>query len=366
MGDTISVKSLAKHWKLYPTPESAKKQSVRDAVVLHFQVGISIKNESEVIGILLLDKANCKHPLVKSLVWPNTPMMHYNTKYTTIQEGHMARAKREGNIIQGAAAAREAVHEFVGPNTIIMGYALHDGLRALRMLHQRVHDVQLGGGLREWWEKVHKDSYAVLAWGTTSKAEEEKALQGEEEAAAAEGEKSQQEEEAAAAGSGDDGSFTPESSGDDSVTLDGEVVSKAASEAEAVPSGPVDHAPSEKPAELGSNAAYEAEDVPSGTVDHTTFQKLLLLASNAAYEEEAEPSEPVDHAPSEKPAVGDLRPVLKMDLVPKGVRAMVSAPPTLCGEAVDCAPFEKPVVRYFRPVLKVDFGPNGERKTASA
>jgi len=105
-------------------------------------MGMSSAGESELIRVTLIDYASGS-TLLDSLVYPDVPMAHYNTRFTGIRAKDMRVASRSGNCIRGRDAARKAVWQFVGPDTIVAGHAGQNDLQTLRIIHKRIVDTFL-------------------------------------------------------------------------------------------------------------------------------------------------------------------------------------------------------------------------------
>lgn len=105
-------------------------------------MGTNKNNGSELIRITLVDYFSST-VLLDSLVIPDVPMLHYNTKYSGVRWEDMAEARRTRNCIFGRDAARAAVWRFVGPETIVVAHSGNNDLRALRWIHHNVLDTNL-------------------------------------------------------------------------------------------------------------------------------------------------------------------------------------------------------------------------------
>ena len=78
-------------------------------------MGMSAAGESELIRVTLIDYSTGT-TLLDSLIYPDVPMAHYNTRFTGIRAKDMRDASRGGKCIRGRDAARKAVWQFVGPD----------------------------------------------------------------------------------------------------------------------------------------------------------------------------------------------------------------------------------------------------------
>lgn len=115
----------------------------------------TMKREPEPISLALLDYFSGE-VLINKPVWPDAPMVHYNTAQTGIRYGDLVKARRDGAALRGRNKARRAMYEFVGPDTIVVGHALHHYLRALRLLHSRVVDTEIVGRELTLWRRAAK------------------------------------------------------------------------------------------------------------------------------------------------------------------------------------------------------------------
>lgn len=127
--------------------------SVRRAVVLGCGIGQSMKREPVPVGLALLDYFSGE-VLINQAVWPDASMVHYNTAQTGIWYGDLVKARRDGMALRGRNKARRAMYDFVGPDTIVVGHALHHYLRALRLLHSRVVDTEIVGRELALWRRA--------------------------------------------------------------------------------------------------------------------------------------------------------------------------------------------------------------------
>ncbi|KAK2002737.1 hypothetical protein LX36DRAFT_707567 [Colletotrichum falcatum] len=144
------------------------------AVAIDCEMGTAYDGESELIRVTLVDYFTSEI-LLDSLVYPQVPMQHYNTKWSGVSRQQMRDARDKGKCISGGpAAVREAVWRWVGPNTVVVGHAVHNDLAALRWIHPLVVDSLV---------------LATAARAERERREEEekkkRAEQGDEEAAAA-------------------------------------------------------------------------------------------------------------------------------------------------------------------------------------
>ncbi|KAK1981575.1 hypothetical protein LZ30DRAFT_749978 [Colletotrichum cereale] len=155
------------------------------AVAIDCEMGTAYDGESELIRVTLVDYLTSEI-LLDSLVYPQVPMQHYNTKWSGVSRQQMNDARDKGKCIAGGlAAVRDAVWRWVGPDTVVVGHAVHNDLAALRWIHPLVVDS--------------------LVLATAARAEREKREEEEEKERRAEQGDEEEEEEEAAATVEDDG-----------------------------------------------------------------------------------------------------------------------------------------------------------------
>ncbi|WYZ46768.1 hypothetical protein EsH8_IX_000993 [Colletotrichum jinshuiense] len=112
----------------------------RRAVAIDCEMGTAYDGESELIRLTLVDYFTAEI-LLDSLVCPDVPMQHYNTRYSGVSRQDMDEARSKGKCIAGGlAAARAEVWRWVGPETVVVGHAVHNDLASLRWIHPLVVD----------------------------------------------------------------------------------------------------------------------------------------------------------------------------------------------------------------------------------
>jgi len=102
-------------------------------------MGTALSGDAELIRITLVDYFSGA-VLVDNIVQPDVPMLHLNTRYSGVTWTDIKNARRQGSILQGKAGARQAIWNYVGPNTVVVGHGVDNDLRALRWLHMPVVD----------------------------------------------------------------------------------------------------------------------------------------------------------------------------------------------------------------------------------
>ena len=145
---------LEKLWTFYETPAHTGPGRPRTAVVVDCEMGTADSGESELIRLSAVDFFTGEI-LVDSLVFPDVKMAHFNTRYSGVRFRDMYQAHREGTCILGRDQAREAVWRHVGPETLLVGHALHMDLLAMRWRHFNVVDTLL---VEQRWRRDARDT----------------------------------------------------------------------------------------------------------------------------------------------------------------------------------------------------------------
>ncbi|GKT67071.1 3'-5' exonuclease [Colletotrichum tofieldiae] len=126
-----------------PSPSSSSSRKPRPAVAIDCEMGTAYDGESELIRVTLVDYFTSEI-LLDSLVYPQVAMQHYNTKWSGVSRQQMNDARAKGKCITGGlAAVRDAVWRWVGPETVVVGHAVHNDLASLRWIHPLVVDSLL-------------------------------------------------------------------------------------------------------------------------------------------------------------------------------------------------------------------------------
>lgn len=160
-----------RRWQFHLTaPEM--KTSHRAAVAIDCEMGTAFDGDSELIRLTVVDYFT-GHALIDSLVYPDVPMMHFNTRWSGVTKGDMERARREHKCILGKAAARKAIFRHVGPSTIVIGHGAQSDFLSLRWIHHRVIDSLL-------IESSRRKEAELKAEQEKKKKEEEEAKEGAE------------------------------------------------------------------------------------------------------------------------------------------------------------------------------------------
>jgi RNA exonuclease 1 len=102
-------------------------------------MGTAVSGDTELIRVTLVDYFT-EEILVDNIVEPGVPMQHLNTKYSGVSWADVNKARREGTILDGKGGARQAIWQFVGSDTFVIGHGASNDLRSLRWIHLRVVD----------------------------------------------------------------------------------------------------------------------------------------------------------------------------------------------------------------------------------
>jgi len=127
---------LVERYQFYTAPFNPQ---ARRAVAIDAEMGTAKDGETELIRISMIDYDTLE-VLLDKLVWPDAPMLHYNTKFSGVTRSEIERANRNGQCLRGVNAARAAIFEQVGPDTIVIGHSVHNDLMSLRWIHRNIVD----------------------------------------------------------------------------------------------------------------------------------------------------------------------------------------------------------------------------------
>lgn len=144
-------------------------------------MGTGMTNESLCIRVSVVAYFTAE-VLVDKLVFPDEPLLTYNTRFSGVSHAQMSRAKSMGDCFFGIAAAREAIWKFIGPDTIVVAHSGQNDLNSLRWIHENIVDTHLVESLPVM--KMEKEAREKEA--NEKKAREEEVLQttGKEELSA--------------------------------------------------------------------------------------------------------------------------------------------------------------------------------------
>lgn len=133
---------LRKQWNYVRTPTVVKQAIPKAAVAIDCEMGGTSTRESVVIRVTMIDYFTSE-VLVDELVYPDTRIVDYRTRFSGVTRAQMENAVRKRKCLFGLEAARKAIWKHVGPSTIIVGHSLNNDLTALRWIHPLVLDTML-------------------------------------------------------------------------------------------------------------------------------------------------------------------------------------------------------------------------------
>lgn len=138
---TTVTPALTTRYQVHPTPHHSSSPKAL-AVAIDCEMGTSHDGESELIRVTVLDYFTGA-ALLDSLVWPDIPMLHFNTRYSGVTGTQMWAAKRDQTCLFGVEAARREVWRYVDADTVVIGHDVKNDLGALRWAHGVVIDSLL-------------------------------------------------------------------------------------------------------------------------------------------------------------------------------------------------------------------------------
>ena len=154
------------YWQYYPTPNpeptvipqgrrrGKKRNQSRQpvdihngqrhlaAVALDCEMGTATSGETELIRLTAVDFFTGQ-VLIDNLVQPAVPMAHYNTRFSGVTARDMREAVTRRTCIFGRDRARQALWQYVGPETIVVVHGGQNDLSSLRWIHPRIIDTFL-------------------------------------------------------------------------------------------------------------------------------------------------------------------------------------------------------------------------------
>jgi RNA exonuclease 1 len=121
------------------TPNNWRGMAPRFAVAMDCEMGTNVDGDSELIRITMVDYET-RGILIDRLVWPDTDMAHYNTRYSGVSHSQMEKARARRQCLFGIKEARNEIWKYVGPDTIVIGHSVYNDLKSLRWIHKRIVD----------------------------------------------------------------------------------------------------------------------------------------------------------------------------------------------------------------------------------
>ncbi|CAN8099988.1 unnamed protein product [Discula destructiva] len=137
---TSITPAIVERYQLTSTPAHRSNSPKALAVAIDCEMGTATDGNPELIRLTLIEYLTGTI-LIDTLVSPTTPMAHFNTRYSGVSPAAMAAAQRAGTcLFGGLGAARAAVWQWVGAETVLVGHDVKHDLAALRWAHEVVVD----------------------------------------------------------------------------------------------------------------------------------------------------------------------------------------------------------------------------------
>lgn len=143
-------------FQVHRTPKHQPNSPKATAVAIDCEMGTALDGETALIRVTMIDYFT-SYVYVDTLVYPDVPLLHCNTKYSGVTQAAMNSARRNGTCLFGEAAARAAIWQWVDNRTVVVGHSVNNDLVALKWLHTVVADsLLLESGARKKAEAIKK------------------------------------------------------------------------------------------------------------------------------------------------------------------------------------------------------------------
>lgn len=130
-----------KSLNIQPSLEPSKPCIKRQAIVLDCEmVGVGPGGSISALGRLSAIDFLTGELLIDKLVQPPRIVMDWRTKWSGITAASMQAARDSGEVLKGAAAAREMISRHMDDETVLIGHALYNDLAVLGIQHEKVVD----------------------------------------------------------------------------------------------------------------------------------------------------------------------------------------------------------------------------------
>ncbi|KAK4159855.1 hypothetical protein QBC43DRAFT_326445 [Cladorrhinum sp. PSN259] len=141
-------RALKKRWQFFETPAGTQPEH-RLAVAIDCEMGTASNKESELIRLTVVDYFTGK-TLIDTLVYPSVHIENFNTRWSGVTRAQMENARKQRQCIFGTAAARNAIFNYVGRDTFVVGHGMQSDLLCLRWHHDRIVDsLLIESGIRK-------------------------------------------------------------------------------------------------------------------------------------------------------------------------------------------------------------------------
>lgn len=124
-----------------PPLEPSKSCTKRQAIVLDCEmVGVGPGGSISALGRLSAIDFLTGELLIDKLVQPPRIVTKWRTQWSGITAASMQAARDSGEVLEGAAAARELISRHMDDETVLVGHALYNDLAVLGIQHEKVVD----------------------------------------------------------------------------------------------------------------------------------------------------------------------------------------------------------------------------------
>ncbi|KAE8380376.1 ribonuclease H-like domain-containing protein [Aspergillus bertholletiae] len=134
----------------------------RSVVAIDCEKVLVGRGQSEVVQVCAVDVLSGEILVDKGVV-PTKPVTDWCTPWSGMTPGRLENMKRKGKTVNGWTEARAEVFKFVDDDTILVGHALQNDVRALEMRHIKVLDTatvtkhavtkeMVGSGCKRTWK----------------------------------------------------------------------------------------------------------------------------------------------------------------------------------------------------------------------
>ncbi|KAI1103390.1 ribonuclease H-like protein [Jackrogersella minutella] len=123
-------------------PASVHGLVKRKAIAIDCEMVEIAKGKNELARICAMDLLTGE-TLIDMLVYPTEPVIDWRSRYSGITLDMMLEARLRGQTLDGWPAARERLFEFADVDTMLVGHALNNDLKVLKVSHKRVVDSSI-------------------------------------------------------------------------------------------------------------------------------------------------------------------------------------------------------------------------------
>lgn len=124
------------------SPESDPLASKRKVIVLDCEMAYSDHDTDEAVSICIVDFFTGE-VLMNKLVKPHEVIVEHRSRTHGITRKGLNTALRQGQTLNGWRETRKELFTHIDSNTVIIGHAVHNDLRVLRVCHTKVLDTMI-------------------------------------------------------------------------------------------------------------------------------------------------------------------------------------------------------------------------------